>query len=87
MRASQARILASSLDGLIRSRTKGDGGEEFARKCVSQIAEALTDDDASQLDRLVSALTEIADADFRGNRSHESVIAHKALVAEGLRPA
>jgi hypothetical protein len=37
------------------------------------------------LQRLVAALAEIADADYRGNRSRESEIAHKALVAEGLR--
>jgi hypothetical protein len=37
------------------------------------------------INRLVAALTEIAEADYRGNRSQESEIAHKALVAEGLR--
>lgn len=35
--------------------------------------------------RLESALTEIADADYRGNRSSEQELAHRALVAEGLR--
>jgi hypothetical protein len=36
--------------------------------------------------RLAQALVRIADADYRGNRSRESEIAHRALVAEGLRP-
>jgi plasmid stabilization system protein ParE len=35
--------------------------------------------------KLVAALEEIADADYRGNRSPESERAHRALVAEGLR--
>jgi hypothetical protein len=38
-----ATKFAFALDGLIRSRTKGHGGEEYARKCVREIAEALTD--------------------------------------------
>lgn len=32
---------AFALDGLIRSRTKGDGGEDFARKCIREIGEAV----------------------------------------------
>jgi hypothetical protein len=38
-----------------------------------------------RLARLIAALTESADADYRGNRSPEAEITHKALVAEGLR--
>jgi hypothetical protein len=32
---------AFALDGLIRSRVKGHGGEPFARKCIREMAEAL----------------------------------------------
>jgi hypothetical protein len=32
---------AFALDGLIRARTKGHGGELYARKCIREIAEAL----------------------------------------------
>lgn len=32
---------AFALDGLIRARTKGHGGEDFARKCILEIAESL----------------------------------------------
>jgi hypothetical protein len=34
---------------------------------------------------IVRALAQIADMDYRGNRSQESEIAHRALVAAGLR--
>jgi hypothetical protein len=34
---------AFSLDGLIRSRVRGDGGEEYAHKCIREIAEAVTE--------------------------------------------
>jgi hypothetical protein len=43
MRIDKARQFAVALDGLIRSRTKGDGGDEYARRCIDQIADALTD--------------------------------------------
>ena len=33
--------LAFALDGLIRSRTKGDGGEAYAYKCIHEISEAI----------------------------------------------
>lgn len=36
-----ARKIAHALDGLIRSRTKGHGGEDYARKCVGEIAEGI----------------------------------------------
>lgn len=36
-----ATKLAFALDGLIRARTKGHGGEEYARKCINEIAEGI----------------------------------------------
>lgn len=45
MTEKDARQFAWALDGLIRSRTKGHGGEEYARKCINEIADALTDKD------------------------------------------
>jgi hypothetical protein len=39
----------------------------------------------AQVRRLVLALTNIADTDYRGNRSMESVQAHRTLVEEGIR--
>lgn len=36
-----ATKLAFALDGLIRSRVKGEGGEEYARKCIREIATGL----------------------------------------------
>lgn len=32
---------AFALDGLIRSRLKGDGGDDYARKCIGEIAESV----------------------------------------------
>jgi len=32
---------AFAIDGLLRSRIKGHGGDEYARKCIREIAEAL----------------------------------------------
>lgn len=40
-----------------------------------------------QVSRLMHALAEIADVDYRGNRSYESVFAHRVLVEEGFRAA
>lgn len=42
MTEEDALKFAFAVDGLIRSRMKGDGGEEFARKCIREMAEALT---------------------------------------------
>ena len=40
-RDEAARKFAFALDGLIRARTKGHGGEIYASKCIGEIAEAL----------------------------------------------
>jgi hypothetical protein len=40
-RRSAILHLPFALDGLIRSRVRGDGGEEFARKCIHEIQECL----------------------------------------------
>ncbi len=62
MTQEDALKFAFALDGLIRSRTKGDGGEEYARKCIRGIAEALTDkeDPTEQLEKKLETLAILA---------------------------
>jgi hypothetical protein len=58
-----AMKFAFALDGLIRSRIKGHGGEEFARKCISEIGESLAE--LTQREANVSTSKRLNDDELR----------------------
>lgn len=59
MASDAATSFVSAFDGLIRSRTKGTGGVEYANKCKRDMAEAL--------DELFRPLTAFLDPDHTVN--------------------